>query len=80
MQQRHALDEYRDRFVPEAEAAALLLEQRALADLGWQPRVGDEVNLGSFVDALGIDDDYSRVIRRLLRHFERTGLLRGGRE
>ena len=76
VQQRHALDEYRDRFVPEAEAVALLLEQRALADLGWRPRVGDGVELGSFVDALGIVDDYRRVTRRLLRHFERTGLLR----
>ena len=70
------LDEYRDRFVPEAEAVALLLAQRAFADLGWQPRVGDEVELGSFVDALGIVDDYRRVTRRLLRHFERMGLLR----
>ena len=62
-------------FVPEAEAVASLLAQRALADLGWRPRVGDEVELDSFFDALGIVADYRRVTRRLLRHFERIGLL-----
>ena len=76
LSQRHRLDDYYDRFVPAARSTAALLAQRAFADLGWRPRVGDRITAQTFMEALGIEADYAPNVTRLLRHFAALGLLR----
>ena len=75
VERRHGLDEYYRGYVPEAEAAVSMLTQRAFVSLGWQPLPGERVELGVFMKAAGVAEDYRRVTRRLLRHLERGGLL-----
>lgn len=75
MPTRHDAQVYRREFVPAAESLVTQLAQQAFADLGWQPRPGERIELDDLMNAAGIAGEYRHVTRRLCRHLERNGWL-----
>jgi len=76
VERQHGLVDYHRRFVPGAESVVSLLAERALRALRWRPKIGERFDFHGCVESLGIVTDYHRVTKRLLRHLERSGLLR----
>jgi hypothetical protein len=71
----HKLDDYQQAFLSlEAMSAAWIV--RALAELGWAPRLGDRVQADALSLQLGVAARYHRLMPRLLAILAEDGLLR----
>ena len=74
VESRCSLADYRA-FVRAAEPVVSRLVERAFVSLGWRPHVDERFEFDTLFESLSVAPDYRGVMKRLLGHLQRTGVL-----
>ncbi|MEM7278208.1 MAG: SDR family NAD(P)-dependent oxidoreductase [Pseudomonadota bacterium] len=72
--EQHRIDDY-ERSLGQVEERAAHYVQKAFADLGWRPAPGDTIDPETLRRTLGVEDQHSRLFRRLLTILAEIGVL-----